>query len=331
MAAHNGIDFEWFKDEFSKGFRSKHLGKLDWFLGIGIDQAEDYSITMNQKTYIAKLIERFIPNHSTSAIKHSMPCNPETFQKLSTAKDESVRHRASQLPYLQLIGSLLYLSTMTRPDIAYHMSILCSFMHDPSPDCFKAGLDLLLFIDGTKEQTLAFTGKFDVPVGISPDAYGQIQKNNGLLAYSDASWHKPNDLGYNMFGYIVYFMGGPISFAAKNLKVIAMSSAEAEYAAAAYTCKELNFVRNILSDLGHPVKGPIVIGVDNQAAIKICENAGVTGRNKHFDDSIHYFREMFTLRKVFPTFVKTTDQHADGFTKALAKPQFRTWANRFVR
>ena len=72
-----------------------------------------------------------------------------------------------------------------------------------------------------------------------------LTNNGGLLAYSDASWHKPNEIGYDMFGYNVYLMGGLISFASKNLKVVALSSAEAEYAAASYTCKELTFVRNI--------------------------------------------------------------------------------------
>ena len=90
-----------------------------------------------------------------------------------------------------------------------------------------------------------------------------------------------------MFGYVVYFMGAPVSFAAKRLKVVAMSSAEAEYAAAAYACKEIVFVRNVLSDLGFRITGPTVLAVDNQAAIKIAENAGVTARNKHFGDAIH--------------------------------------------
>ena len=86
-----------------------------------------------------------------------------------------------------------------------------------------------------------------------------------------------------------------------------------------YTCKELTFVRNILNDLGHPLAGPIVIGVDNEAAIKICENQGVTARNKHFQDSIHYFRDMNARNYVVPTFVRTDVQHADDFTH-FSKP-----------
>ena len=78
-----------------------------------------------------------------------MPCNPLTFQSLTCAKTELERDKASRLPYLQLIGSLLHLSTMTRPDIAYHMSVLCSLMHDPTTMAYYAAVDLLLYVSNS--------------------------------------------------------------------------------------------------------------------------------------------------------------------------------------
>ena len=95
--------------------------------------------------------------------------------------------------------------------------------------------------------------------------HSKITNDGGLLAYSDASWHKPNEIGheYDMFGYNVYLMGGLISFASKNLKVVALSSAEAEYAAASYTCKELTFVRTILNEGKRGVRGGFACGDDD--------------------------------------------------------------------
>ena len=151
-----------------------------------------------------------------------------------------------------------------------------------------------------------------------------------MIAYSDASWHKPDHLGHNMFGYVLYLYGGPISFAAKKLKVVALSSAEAEYAAAAYTCREIAFVRNVCSFLGVHLAKPTVICVDNQAAIKIAENSGVTARNKHFTDAVHYFRELVDKLVVSPVFVTTNHQRADGFTKALDGQKYKTWKKTVV-
>ena len=85
---------------------------------------------------------------------------------------------------------------------------------------------------------------------------------------------------FNMFGYVVKLYGGCVAFAAKRLKVIAHSSAEAEYAASSYASKEVMFVRNVCSELELGIHGPVCLAVDNEAAIKIAHNKGVTGRNK---------------------------------------------------
>ena len=330
ILAHNG-KLDWFIKEFTgpNGFRAKHVGPLSWFLGMSVHQGSDYSVEANQEQYITKLVEKFAPARTASLVKHAMPCNPLVFQKLSTAKDDSERDKMAKLPYLQLIGSLLYL-TLTRPDIYYHMSILCSFMHDPSPDAYYAAIDLLLYVYNTKHYRLTYSGSVRPPSGVDPRFHSSINTSGGLVAYSDSSWRNPDKLGYNCFGYVIYLYGGPISYAAKNLKIVALSSAEAEYAAASYTCKECQFVRKVLSDIGFAPKGPIVLAVDNQAAIKIAENVGVTGRTKHFVDAIHYFRHLVDHQVIVPTFVRTNHQCADGFTKPLAKGPYREWVRRLL-
>ena len=104
-----------------------------------------------------------------------------------------------------------------------------------------------------------------------------------------------------------------------------MSSAEAEYAAASYACREVVFVRNVLVDLGFSLSHPTVLCVDNRAAIEIAHNIGVTSRNKHFVDAIHYFRHLVDHRVVIPSHVLTKSQRADGFTKCLGKSPYKEW------
>ena len=331
IVAHNSPELlSWFKREFTgpNGFNSKHLGKLSWFLGMAVDQHSDHAITVHQTKYIEKLLDKFMPSHSSSSRAHSMPCNPETFQRLTKSRSPEERERLSKLPYLELVGSLLYLSTMTRPDIAYHMSVLCSHMHDPSIDCYNAALDLLLYVGHTRHYHLRYSGSVAAPDGIGHAS--EISSNSGFVAYSDSSWHKPDELGYNMFGYVVFLYGGPVAFAAKRLKIVAHSSAEAEYAASSYSCKEIAFVRNVCLELELGLRGPVCLAVDNQAAIRIAENRGVTGRTKHFSDAIHYIRHMIDHLVVRVRYVSTHHQLADGFTKPLAKPQFRAWCSRLL-
>ena len=111
---------------------------------MAIDQHADYSISVHQTKYIEKMLDKFVPSHSVNSVKHSKPCSPEAFGRLSIAKDDNERERVSKLPYLQIIGSLLYLSTMTRPDISFYVTMLCKYMHDPSLECYDAAVSLLL-------------------------------------------------------------------------------------------------------------------------------------------------------------------------------------------
>eukprot|EP00965_Chrysotila_dentata_P071535 2363182-Pleurochrysis_carterae.AAC.1 len=54
-------------------------------------------------------------------------------------------------PYLELVASILYASTMTRPDIAYHMSMLYRFLHNPPVDCYSRAEELLNYLYSTKD------------------------------------------------------------------------------------------------------------------------------------------------------------------------------------
>ena len=215
---------------------------------------------------------------------------------------------------------------MTRPDIAYHMSMLCSVMHDPSLAAYDAAI-YLLFLSGSADTYLHFPGQPNIPPGIEdPSLRENLQATYGFIAFSDASWRKPDKLGYSMYGYVIYVYGAPVSYASKILKIIALSSAEAEYSAATNTSRELVFLRNILIDLGLTIQSPTVIAMDNQAAITIVQNQGVTARNKHFEESLHYLRHLYDHRIIKPAYVTTRNQRADGMTKALDATSFKRWA-----
>ena len=168
----------------------------------------------------------------------------------------------------------------------------------------------------------------DVPAGLekhSPD----IKNNHGFVAYSDSSWG--NQYPYPMFGFGIYLFGGLISYGSKQLKTVAFSSCEAEYAAASYACKEVEFIRNICADMGVVLQGRLVLAVDNTACIDIAHDVGVSGRTKHFDRAIHYLRDLTQLRRILPFYVDTNLQRADGYTKSLDKSKFAKWASHVIR
>ena len=89
-------------------------------------------------------------------------------------------------------------------------------------------------------------------------------------------------------------------------------------------------IRNVCGDLGLVLRGRLCLAVDNTAAIAICENPGVTARNKHFSDAVHYVRHEYDHGRIRLVFVTTDKQRADGFTKPLESAAFHKWRRHII-
>ena len=281
-----------------------------------MDQDVNFRTTFHQKKYIEDLVQKFIPDRDTLVLKRNVPALAEKFNLVSTAADDHERDRMSTRPYLQLIGALLYLSTMSRPDIAFYMSVLCRVMSDPSEEAYEQALGVLRYLYSTRDKRIAYSSDFSVPDSLWKYRHA-IQNNMGFHAYSDASWNVTNPA----YGFVLFLGGGPISYSSKNLKS-ADSSCEAEYTAASKAARDITYIRGLCTDLGFPIDGPVIMGLDNSAAIDIARNFGVTQRNKHYLREVHYLREQYDTGNVIPYYVNTLKQRADFYTKPLDTTKF---------
>ena len=280
-------------------------------------------VRLSQTKYIEELVSKFAPDAANGHILRDVPMTDASLAKLRLAVDDIERERARLHPYLALVGSLLYVSTMTRPDVAYALSQLCQCMHDPSPECYGVAITVLLYLYKTRDLKLSFKKQYDVPECFRKFG-ADIRANDGLYAYSDSSWGVPKPV----YGYVLFYGSGVVSYCTKKLKS-ADSSCEAEYDAANHCSKELCFVRNVLDDLGFPLRCPVVTGVDNTAAIDVANDRGVSARNKHYDRAMHFIREMIENLYCRLLFVPTAMQVADIFTKCLDKTTFLRFRNAF--
>ena len=192
IVAHDHKGFDWFKTSFTKRFTSKHLGRLNWFLGIGVDQHNDYSVSINQKQYILSVAEKYLKGHTGKTQLHPQS---DKFAKLRGAINDEERAAARDLPYQNLVGALLYITVMTRPDCAYHTSMLAKFMSNPTVECYEMAVILLKYLANDPNVSIHYSGSRTAPVvtdklGRNPlrSMSGHIRANGGFVAYSDASW-----------------------------------------------------------------------------------------------------------------------------------------------
>lgn len=67
----------------------------------------------------------------------------------------------TSIPYHQVLGSLIYLSTRTRPDISTAVYMLEEFQANPTPKDCKALKHVLRYIKGATEYRLFFSSDGD--------------------------------------------------------------------------------------------------------------------------------------------------------------------------
>jgi len=104
-------------------FKVNDMGELNWLLGIQITFTED-GITVSQTTFIDKILNCFSMQDCKPV---STPIDPNHRLKAIEVDEQSTDTTA----YQQIIGSLMYLVTGTRPDLAYTITYLSQFNSSP--------------------------------------------------------------------------------------------------------------------------------------------------------------------------------------------------------
>ena len=205
--------------------------------------------------------------------------------------------------YAELVGSLLYLLTTTRPDISFAVGVLSRFMPCPEQDHMRAAKGALRYHRGTTRLGVMYRG------------------NEALPGCVDASWQEYIDGRRSTTSFIFTLNVGPISWASKRQSTVATSTAEAEYVVAAMATKEALWLRKLLVALGVD-GGAVPMGEDNQSCLALVNNPEATGRTKHVDVAYHMNRDYQARGDVALNLPPRDEMPADGRTKPLPSPAF---------
>jgi hypothetical protein len=221
--------------------------------------------------------------------------------KLSRDGDEPLD--VSVFPYRELVGSLMYLAVCTRRDISQAVGALARYMSAPQKQHWDAARAMLRYVRGT-------TG-FGICFG---DALG-------LQGYCDADYAGDLDTRRSTTGLVFTLHGGAVSWSSRLQPTVAVSTAEAEYMAAASAVREALWLKKLVAVLGRDVS-PVHMFCDNQAAIKLIKHLIASMRSKHIDVQHHFVRERVARGEVVFEYCSTNQMVADCMTKALPVHKF---------
>ena len=230
-----------------------------------------------------------------------------------------------------LAGSLLWLSTRSRPDLAYGVAALSRLVTRNPAKAIEIGQSLLAYVKGTPGD-LHYPQKIKKKWG-SRDQL-KIQRHEGLLevfadiAYGTGSNHR------SVQGLVICFAGAPVAWQSATQPFVTHSTAEAElvsYCEALCTGRATEAL--LCAMWGEPLDNSNVfervIYGDNAAAISLAYgNSATSWRTRHLRVRSNILKEALDEQGSYPggcwklAHLRGTELVADGMTKPLLGQSF---------
>jgi hypothetical protein len=145
----------------------------------------------------------------------------------------------------------------------------------------------------------------------------------GLQGYSDSDMAGDIDTRKSTTGVIFFLGKNPVSWQSQKQRVVALSSCESEYIAAATAACQGIWLARLLGDLRNAATEVVDLRVDNQSALALMKNPVFHDRSKHIQTKFHFIREAVENGEITPSYIGTEGQLADILTKPLSRIKFQ--------
>jgi len=292
------------REALMKKYEMRDLGELSWFLGIRIIRnRQQKKLWLCQDSYIKKIATTF----------HLQDRKPPT---TPMATEELVPNYEQATPqeiylYQRKVGSLLYATTITRPDTARQANKLSEFLTNPSQRHQDAVDRAISYLYGTHTLAIEFSAS-------SPEA---------VACASDAAFADDPVTRYSTEGYLFKLFGGPIDWKSTKQRTVTTSSTEAELLALSHAAKEVLWWKRLFKAVQLEICRQMVIKCDNQQTIRLvtAEFPHLATKLKHIDVQHHWLRQEVSQGNIQIEWMPTAEMPADGLTKPLPRQKHQTF------
>jgi len=214
-------------------------------------------------------------------------------------EEEDVDHTNFQ----RIIGSLRYLCN-TILDLSYGVGIVSRHMQSPKVSHMNAVKRILHYLRGMCNLGIMFP-------------YKKPLDEMKFVGFAYANWCGDREDRKSTAGHKFYCGEGPVSWNSVKELVVALSSCEAEYIAAAHVACQAAWLRMLLKEMNAEFVQPPTLFVDNKSAIDLAKHPSAHGKSKHIEMMFHFLREQVNDKKLEVEHCSTKDLSVDIFTKPL--------------
>ncbi|RVW47408.1 Retrovirus-related Pol polyprotein from transposon RE1 [Vitis vinifera] len=281
----------------SREFEMKDLGPLKYFLGIEVSRSSE-GIFLSQRKYALDLLQE-------TGMSGCQPVNTPIEEGLKLCVEPN-QVSTDNGRYQRLVGRLMYLAH-TRPDLAYALSVVSQYMHNPGEQHMNAVIRILRYLKNAPGKGILFSKNVN---------------HQSIEVYTDADWAGAVDDRRSTSGYFTFVGGNLVTWKSKKQNVVTRSSAEAEFRGMALGLCEALWLRLLLQDLGYLSRQPIRLFCDNKAACDIAHNPVQHDRTKHVEVDRFFIKEKLDDKIVELPKIRSEDQLADILTKTVSSKVF---------
>lgn len=301
-----GNTIQVFKEEISSYWPMEDLGVAHCVVGIQTTKADRHHYTLGQQAMIHSLLARF----GMSECKPASTPFPGGLKLSKSTDAEAADFSRRDLPYRSGVGSLMYLSQCTRPDISYAVGCLSQHLERPCDRHWQAFEHVLQYLQGTSQAVINYR---------TADSHSLAGNQSWSLPahFSDSDWAGDRSSRRSTTGYLFLLAHGPISWRSRIQKTVALSSTEAEYRATTEAGQEAIWLQTLLESISIPQSSPIILHCDNLSTIDLAENAIFHGRTKHVEIHHHWIREKIKEGVISLAHCPSKEMVADLLTKPL--------------
>jgi len=185
-------------------------------------------------------------------------CNPAHMlmeEKLKLSRD-SEAEEVNPAHYHRLVGSLRYL-VHTRPDLAFVVGYVSQFMERPTVEHLQAVKRVLHYVAGMLDYGLHYKR-----------ASGTVR----FIGYCDSDLAGNIDSSKSTSGTMFFLGGCLVYWQSTKQKVVALSSCEAEYIAAASTATQALWLSRLLWELQGSKVDVVELKVDSKSTLALAKN-----------------------------------------------------------
>jgi len=202
--------------------------------------------------------------------------------------------------YHEAIGSLMYASVVTCPDIMFAVLMLLQFLENLGEVHWEAVKWVFHYLSGTRDVTLTYGGEQHDLLGFT-DADGASQEHCCAIS-----------------SHTFIMDGGVVSWSSCKQELVTLSTAEVEYIAAMHTAKEGIWLHRLTGDIFSSEPEPMTLYCDNQAMLKLAQDDNYHACMKHIDIHYHFICNVVERGLIELQYCPTNDMTVDILTKVLS-------------